>query len=1695
MAESDEECDPIITPRTAARNEEADAKFEKNRISAQSKERHQAISVGGKVTGKKESSSKKNEKPASLMAVLAKAKHKNPGSRTKDFELNKRFMSTMFMPAIDTEAVTAAITDLDIYEYADNVSEETKNMNNKIAQEEKLERDKVIHEETLEIDRHGHDLEAVRQRPKDRKPVRSKSNRTNPTNVFPVSQNLPYLVPQNGSIIGTVGLQSISDASTTFEDRSGDNASITDATARYIQVVEDSTLMALPSVHKGITLTVPVNKVDRYFGKDARSGFFDHYRSMSDSNLSFAHVKMTRNENDQWISTSTNPTDLQDEDSEEECAEEEEKDNKSSPCGDRSGWDGRLNSGGSDIGILNSPKHTGRDVSPSSTVAFPRGSPLGSPRMDMARTPLSPFAEMEAVAALDRLDKSSLWTNDAVSFHKTLSELDATILSGTQHGYFDHKGQRNSQIRTGSISEFRSLSETLTETPLMERLHSLKLPSISNLSENSETGNSAISPRTKFIAACIDRGLRPLPSLVMRKNFNTKINLSHFGIGDSMGCAFAECLLTLPSIESIDLCDNNLTDISLFPLITACSRIKGLQELNLSRNKIDAKASKALATYMSSPMCPLYRLVLDASDVDDSECAAFVECLGTNRNLHELDMSNNLLGNEESIPGSRTGGAALADFLVTPGCKLNYLKLAWNGIRQETAKYFAYALGKNTTLTYIDLSYNGLGFEAGEILGDSIIDNKTLKTLILDNNNFGSTACVTICIGVCQNMAIQHISLDENPIGEAGAKMIMQVPMLIGNRVDLTARNCNTVMRDERCWYDLASPCRAYSLDLTIPFERAVAFSLLQVVASHSSYIIAKSSFQEDKTNYDVKKGVKIVKKFGSKEEIQLFQGLANDKEDYFDDDQRSIVNGLRMILAAASNSEKGKELFEEADLDGGGDLDREELEIVMKRLGLASEPEKMAEIFALFDLDGTGVMTKDEFLDMLKAQSREAAARVKEMTTYPVLCLKEHVKKNKKYIPPRAGMLHLTVVDGFDEKENFAVLTKTDQDNALGMALKMGDSQLINEAIRTSKIRYTEGVTLFKRLFKETGNMAQSVARLLPQMKTNAEAKQLVSKITGDDRNKVSQIKQILGAAAKTIFGMYNGFYALDLSKEYDRVCLSRLFEQSSRFNSKRAMSCWLGYGKLGDTSQHGNWSSFRNEFLNKVPIEVTPEKFTPMPQSGILEFDFSGSVGPTIDDKAIPDNRLCNVMYNLYLLKDDDDKKTAESLLGRYKREICFNKIVVKDASRYQQEKALRKEGQRSVYECPRNKSLEQGIEQDMFYDSLPDRRGQLRDYAQNEVISVNFAPGEVTADDLRPTPSSSPALSQQNSRSASPSPSLPGSPVAMSGKSFASSDALNNDKSQKNVPDTIHEEQKGSSDGNITDSNVKGDDESVASIQLQEITTDVRERGIQALRARLEALIDGPMSHKINDEAKSSRFCEVVEETFSSIWLDCRQVCLILQNIPYSDKSQSLNFGSYAVNIAVSLFGRIVDPHNVELIIRQFNAHDAACFWCRIGFLNLFNSAKPEGTLELNLARREESIVARMLIYLSIVEPGDNCPQPMFKWKREMDATPGFEITAPWATLDGLPTKGNLGLTFYSGGGEEKDGCKPNKAVRRALMQMLLVDENHFDKDPLEEEGHIVDLHAEEHLKNSAKKVLTNENARKMWNTYIWPGCLKE
>jgi hypothetical protein len=154
---------------------------------------------------------------------------------------------------------------------------------------------------------------------------------------------------------------------------------------------------------------------------------------------------------------------------------------------------------------------------------------------------------------------------------------------------------------------------------------------------------------------------------------------------------------------------------------------------------------------------------------------------------------------------------------------------------------------------------------------------------------------------------------------------------------------------------------------------------------------------------------------------------------------------------------------------------------------------------------------------------------------------------------------------------------------------------------------------------------------------------------------------------------------------------------------------------------------------------------------------------------------------------------------------------------------------------------------------------------------------------------------------------------------------------------------------------------------------------------------------------------------------------------------------SFGTYRVELIIALFGNIVDVYNIEILFRHLSSLEIACLYCRLGMLNLFNPMKPEGGFSFNLARHEERQCLKMLAHLAVVEPGDNLPFVQFRWEREMDCMPGYELTELWMTEDGMPKKRICDCSYYAGEGKDKNGCKPAIKCRKGLLQLVFLEED--------------------------------------------------
>jgi hypothetical protein len=863
-----------------------------------------------------------------------------------------------------------------------------------------------------------------------------------------------------------------------------------------------------------------------------------------------------------------------------------------------------------------------------------------------------------------------------------------------------------------------------------------------------------MSPRSQYISNCIREGLNPRASLIVRKKMTKKLELQNYGMGDKMAAILSESIADLPYLQSINIADNGLTDDGMGPIILAAMQIKGLLELNLSMNEIGTVAAEALDTYLRRSDCPLQKLVMQTADVDDFEAEAFIGAVMENRSLTELDLSSNLIGGAENLntvyPDLVTGSEALADLLRTDGIKLKTLKLVWNMIRLDGAIDFCSSLAVNNTLTYLDLSYNSLAQDGGIALGMAIEDNHSLETLIIANNAIDAIACFTICVGIIHNFTLKKVVFDGNPIAEQGARALMLVPMHAGARVEISAAKCNVTMRDPRCWFDFTNPCRTYNLNLEDGFERAVAMVLLMVVACHHSFIF---------------KDFELAKPGGKFHPIELQQALSKARMEFFTHREKDVVKSLSRLVESAADIKGAVHLFQEVDEDGSGEVDREELAVLINSMGIGMSEGRIDEIFNLYDVDGGGSIGLSEFLSFLKTQKLQSSLRIKDLCEMPIMIESKGNKTDKygnplPWYPPREGKINVEVLDGFVTKSIKKVMSAMDQRNiqavvasASGAAVsqdnsnkggkgakgknKGGDdkknmfgggggaaqgdtsgagSGLLSHGLVGTKLRLDEALACAVTMLSDGRENNKVLRMILPQMENAQDAQAIVKALTNGDRGEIMKLKREIGNALRPILGAPNGYYMLDLSDEMDRFCMTRLLEMSkTQAHGRQAEHAFFDKTQIGDLSQKRNWSCFRNEVYELEPITVNEYFASPLPRKGILEFDFICVQRPSKEEMVLPDSRIVKVLVNCCMLEPEDALKALHRL--KHYRDAC--------------EQSLDCDG-RTVYEPNTKRSHSIGLCLDEFYGNLHKRQHMFQATLMKE-SSVKLDDRGKVVDDL--------------------------------------------------------------------------------------------------------------------------------------------------------------------------------------------------------------------------------------------------------------------------------------------------------------------------------------------------------------------------
>lgn len=838
-----------------------------------------------------------------------------------------------------------------------------------------------------------------------------------------------------------------------------------------------------------------------------------------------------------------------------------------------------------------------------------------------------------------------------------------------------------------------------------------------------------MSPRSRYIDGCFRAGINPKASLMTRKAFSKRLDLRHHGIGDKMCLILTESILQMPYLQSLIVQDNNLTDASLGPLVQALVKMPHILEVNISNNIVGDLASNTLSDYLSSPKCSIIKLVMQSADVDDFECARFVLALQNNPSsrLQELDLTRNLLGAAEELntvmPELVTAGEAFAELLESENCGLTKLEIAWNMVRGESAETFANAVRVNTSLTYLDLSYNAMGKSGGQRLGQALIENKTLQYLDIGSNNLDATACFSVSVGLIENTTIRRLKIDGNPIGKLGAKALMQVPLMVGRRVKLSANNCNIAISDASLLqvFDFDNLLKTYELDCSQPFERAQFYMLMYTVACHHTFIL--ESVAHDGRALD------------------LVPFLNPDRHQFFNDKQLQMERSLLGLIDAASDVKVAVQFFNSIDIDGSGELDRDEFKMLMDKMGIELDEDRLEEVFDTYDTDQGGTIGTDEFLVFLRRQKVDAEKRLFDLTLTPSFCLKADQafnlqlhkddiaarksklpgytpKQRKKFEVPTSGKMVVQVEDGFKRKAIFRTVTVADKESIEEVAEGTNDTVAMNSfGVMGVKLRLDEALSLYNVMTMESRNKAKVLSKILPQLANPADARMLVQKVLKNDRTEMLTLRQTLGVAIRPLLGSMNGYYQLDLSVALDRLCLMRLLEQSTTRSMlmRRHKKAPLAGVRAIDLSQRkmAN-SSFRNETYNGRPIHIDTAFATPLPRMGLLSFDFSGGNLPSIDDMICSDQRVVKILVTLHMMHSSPD--AMDCAVRKLER--------LKKAS----ERSMGGNGL-TIYESSWERSIEVGEAMDSFYENLADRPNELEEVKDQEDIPVNvLAPAQL-------------------------------------------------------------------------------------------------------------------------------------------------------------------------------------------------------------------------------------------------------------------------------------------------------------------------------------------------------------------------------
>lgn len=284
--------------------------------------------------------------------------------------------------------------------------------------------------------------------------------------------------------------------------------------------------------------------------------------------------------------------------------------------------------------------------------------------------------------------------------------------------------------------------------------------------------------------------------------------------------------------------------------------------------------------------------------------------------------------------------------------------------------------------------------------------------------------------------------------------------------------------------------------------------------------------------------------------------------------------------------------------------LYRDETTTIIQGIGRVEYGESQFKtLFAYFDIcDDSTIITSFLFTQIIEKIETEALLRIRDASNIPRFSVNGG---KSRYIPPNAGRIRMRVVDTFINRSDGYSLTSYQTELMYHMSQNHADVSVgLGAVMQLFSVRCEEATKIFHILLESTGDPANALASIIPCLTTSPDIR-AITNMYGRNPTTQRRLEQRMGNAYKAYIGPTDGYYHIDLRVATDRLCLQKLMQISASNSHSRKLQ------KLGDVSQNGDWSSFRNKHYVVPAIEgqiglsteilLNNAALTPMPTQGL--------------------------------------------------------------------------------------------------------------------------------------------------------------------------------------------------------------------------------------------------------------------------------------------------------------------------------------------------------------------------------------------------------------------------------------------------------------------------------------------------------------